>query len=418
MAKFHQAAAFVLAYSLTDGRAFARPNGIAVECGGCHYGDLGDGNRTPAPSIEAVAVTRAEPGEPVDITVTVTSSWPDARVAGFLIIADAEAGVFSPSDEGTANVGLTEEEPLDHAIGHSVARTLVDGTATFNATWTAPTTPGSYRLAVYGVTSNDGDGMDDPDVSEEANDSYAQSALQIGVGCDLVSYFYDGDMDGYGSVETLACEPPPGYVAQGGDCRDNDPKVNPGAIEECSFVDENCDGEAMAPPTFFLDSDGDGYGEASAILVETCSLPEGYAEQAGDCAPADPAIHPGALEVDNGVDDNCDGVIDEQGTSSTPSPSQVVTSAPTTLADTSTSHETVASETRSPDALSTSTDALSTSAESRPAPPVSAIAGQAGCDVALVGRAGAHVHWVFLCCIALLGRWLFASKRATRDATR
>jgi hypothetical protein len=411
MAKFHQIAAFVLACSLTGSHLFARPNGLAVECGGCHYGDLGGGMKTPAPNIEAVAVTRAEPGEPVDIAVTVKSAWPDARVAGFLIIADAEAGVFIPSDENTANVGTTEGEPLAHAIGHSLARTLINGTATFNATWTAPTTPGSYRLAVYGVTSDDGDGMDDPDVSEEANDSYAQSVLQIGVGCDLVSYFYDADMDGYGATETLSCEQPAGHTLQGGDCRDDDPKVNPGAAEECSFVDENCDGEAMAPPTFFRDDDGDGYGEASAILVETCTLPEGYAQQAGDCAPEDTAIHPGALEVNNGVDDNCDGVIDEQvapspSSCSSSSSSHAVTSAPTTLAETSTGHQTLTSETSSPDALGTSTDTVSAPTRSE------TNAGQTSCDVALRGRAGAHFPWLLLGCVVLLGRCRSALKWA------
>src|SRR5690606_13581586 len=99
-------------------------------------------------------------------------------------------------------------------------------------------------------------------------------------------------------------------VLQGGDCRDDDPAVNPDAVELCSFTDENCDGEPMAPPTFYLDVDGDGYGVASEILPGTCTMPDGYAAQAGDCAPSDPAVHPSADEVSgNGVDDNCNGVV-------------------------------------------------------------------------------------------------------------
>lgn len=417
MAKFHQVAPFVLAFSLSGSAAFARPDGFAVECGGCHYGDLGGGNRTPAPSIDALAATRAEPGEAVEISITVNSLWPDARVAGFLIIADAQAGEFVPSEDGTHNVGMTEGEPLAYAIGHSAARTLVNGAATFNATWTAPTTAGSYRLAVYGVTSDDGDGMDDPDVSEEANDSYAHSVLQIGVGCDLVPYFYDADMDGYGDpeTETFSCEQPPGHTLQGGDCRDDDPKVNPGATEECSFVDENCDGEAMAPPTFYRDTDGDGYGQASAILVETCTLPEGYAEIVGDCAPADPAIHPDAPEVNNGVDDNCDGVIDEQAeqaTSSPPLPSHTATSASTTFAAPTSAPETLTSE-------PSSSDTLGTTVETSPAPTSTANADHPGCTVVSAGHRGVHFLWLVVSSVALLGRWLAASKLTRhRDATR
>ncbi len=304
----------VLAASLGAPTLSARPNGFASECGGCHYGQLDSGGMTPTPEVTAVAAaSRVEAGEQVEITVNVRSMWPDARVAGFLIMGEEGAGAFVPAEEGTGNVGIAEGEMLSHTIGHTAARELIDGTATFRATWTAPTAPAGYAFDVYAVTSDDGDGMDDPDVSEEINDSMGKFELQIGVGCDLVTYFFDGDGDGYGGQDERAgCEPPPGYVAQGGDCRDDDPAVNPGAVELCSFVDEDCDGEAMAPLTFYRDIDGDGYGEVSDIRVDTCTLPDGYAEQAGDCEPNDPTIHPGAIDVvGNALDDDCDGTTDE-----------------------------------------------------------------------------------------------------------
>lgn len=303
----------VLAIALGSVELSARPNGFAAECGGCHYGQLEGGGTAPSPAVSAVfGDSRVEPGDQVDITVTVENRWPDAVVAGFLVFSESEAGVFTPVDEGTGNVGLEPDMPLPYAIGHTQARELNGGVATFLASWTAPETPGSYSFVAFAVTSDDGDGMDDPDVSQELNDPFGRTNFTIGVGCDLVSYFYDADMDGYGGAELVACDPPPGYVLQGGDCQDDNSAVHPGAEELCSFVDENCDGEVMAPSTYYRDVDGDGYGVASDILPGHCEPPEGYAVEAGDCAPDDPAVHPGAVEIPaNGIDDNCDGLVDE-----------------------------------------------------------------------------------------------------------
>ncbi len=63
--------------------------------------------------------------------------------------------------------------------------------------------------------------------------------------------------------------------------------------------------------SFYLDSDGDGYGDASNE-IKSCSQPEGYVSNADDCNDIISAINPGSVEIcDNGVDDDCDGNIDE-----------------------------------------------------------------------------------------------------------
>jgi hypothetical protein len=308
----------------------ARPNGFAVECGGCHYGQLEGGGMAPAPAVIAVATkTRVEPGEQVEITVSVESNWPDALVSGFLVMTAEGGGVFTPSDEETGNVGVTDGQPFEYAIGHTAARTLVGGKATFQTTWTAPAIIGAYEFAVFGVTSDDGDGMDDPEIAEESNEPVGKFELAIGVGCDLVTYYSDGDGDGYGTNETLSCDKPAGYAAEGGDCDDDNPAVNPGATELCSFADENCDGERMAPPTFYRDDDGDGYGAPAELLVEGCTAPAGYAAESGDCAPNDAMIHPAASELPGtGVDENCNGMTDEAGGEPAPTANPVPTDAP------------------------------------------------------------------------------------------
>jgi hypothetical protein len=107
------------------------------------------------------------------------------------------------------------------------------------------------------------------------------------------------DADGDGAVAT-------------DDCDDADPAVYPGAAEACDGLDNNCDGavDEGALSTFYADGDADGYGVESAA-VEACEAPSGHAAAAGDCDDGDPASFPGAAEVCDGVDNSCDGAVDE-----------------------------------------------------------------------------------------------------------
>src|SRR4030095_8668409 len=63
--------------------------------------------------------------------------------------------------------------------------------------------------------------------------------------------------------------------------------------------------------TYYQDNDGDGFGTKTAT-VEECSMPAGYVSQYGDCDDNNPAINPAASEIcGNGIDENCDGQIDD-----------------------------------------------------------------------------------------------------------
>ncbi len=107
------------------------------------------------------------------------------------------------------------------------------------------------------------------------------------------------------------------------DCDDSDPNINPQAAERCDGVDNDCDGliddddddvDPAALDSWFADSDGDGFGVLPA-LAEACEGPPGSVSQAGDCAQDDPSIFPGASEVCDGLDNDCDGVWDDQDSS-------------------------------------------------------------------------------------------------------
>jgi N-acetylneuraminic acid mutarotase len=74
----------------------------------------------------------------------------------------------------------------------------------------------------------------------------------------------------------------------------------------------NSGGRYCAPATSYRDADGDGYGvPTDSITTTDGTIPPGYAPNAADCNDGEPAIHPGAVEVCNGIDDNCNGMIDE-----------------------------------------------------------------------------------------------------------
>ncbi|HLA49725.1 MAG TPA: MopE-related protein [Thermodesulfovibrionia bacterium] len=74
------------------------------------------------------------------------------------------------------------------------------------------------------------------------------------------TYYEDVDGDGYGydydygmsSIE--ACAQPSGYAADNTDCNDNDPTINPGAIEVCNGIDDDCNPATMDSADFYVSS--------------------------------------------------------------------------------------------------------------------------------------------------------------------
>lgn len=67
-------------------------------------------------------------------------------------------------------------------------------------------------------------------------------------------------------------------------------------------------------PTSYRDADGDGFGDL-AVQSQACQVPAGYVLTPGDCDDTSASRHPGALELCNGIDDDCDGEVDEAGES-------------------------------------------------------------------------------------------------------
>jgi hypothetical protein len=167
-----------------------------------------------------------------------------------------------------------------------------------------------------GSDCDDADPEIHPDAEEICDGLDNDCDLEIDEGTDLMVWYYDADGDGYGDLEititTCAGDPPEGYVAQGTDCDDTDSEVHPGAPERCDELDNDCNGSVDDGVTtiWFLDMDGDGAGDPG-VALDSCDPSAGYVDNSLDCDDTHPGLSPWAAEACNGMDDDCDGAVDE-----------------------------------------------------------------------------------------------------------
>jgi len=166
---------------------------------------------------------------------------------------------------------------------------------------------------------DDADAAQYPGADEYCNgeDDDCDGAVDEDEAVDVSTWYADADMDSYGDPLTtdIDCDQPRGYVSDDTDCDDTDPAQYPGATEYCNGEDDDCDGDvdeddAVDVSTWYADSDGDTYGDPAVSDID-CDRPSGYVPDATDCDDTDAAVNPAATEVCNGVDDDCDGDVDE-----------------------------------------------------------------------------------------------------------
>ncbi|MES2642096.1 MAG: MopE-related protein [Myxococcota bacterium] len=165
---------------------------------------------------------------------------------------------------------------------------------------------------------DDADGARNPDASERCNEVDDDcDGVVDDTPVDAHEWHPDADLDGYGAAvdPVRTCTAPAGYLASRSDCDDTRADVSPAAAEVCNDIDDDCDGttdgaSAIDRLTWYTDRDGDGWGE-DGFATEACDAPARGVADGGDCDDGDAAINPGATEVCNRADDDCDGGTDD-----------------------------------------------------------------------------------------------------------
>jgi hypothetical protein len=82
----------------------------------------------------------------------------------------------------------------------------------------------------------------------------------------------------------------------------------------CDGVDDDCDGTpddgASDQTPYWLDRDRDGFGDP-ATAANGCSPPAESVGNDDDCDDTNAGVYPGAIEVCDDIDQDCDSVVDD-----------------------------------------------------------------------------------------------------------
>ena len=219
----------------------------------------------------------------INVTVNITHTW------------DGDMEIVLASPAGTAVTVLAsrtlgnDDNLYDTVFDDQATAGITSGTAPFSGSF-IPDNPlsafdGEAIDGVWTLTITDIIGGDDGVLN-----NWALSINNVVVFADL---------DGDGWINAAFCS--------FGDCDDGDSGVYPPETA-CDGIDSNCGTDLPAIEALELDSDGDGYLPCSAYIGSDPAIVAG-----DDCDDNDPNIYPTAREWCDGLDNDCNGQVDEEG---------------------------------------------------------------------------------------------------------
>lgn len=107
------------------------------------------------------------------------------------------------------------------------------------------------------------------------------------------------------------------------------------SLGSCTATMSNSSGVTVLPNVeYYPDADGDGFGSSAAAAQLYCTDPgSGYALNHDDCNDVLASVYPGAIDICNNIDDNCNTITDENSFSVS-----ITADGPTTFCSWSTVH--------------------------------------------------------------------------------